>query len=347
MSSVSVTVRELYDTRTRPSLVYKTLLRFGAEKYLDPKQIEMISKLTTVQALMDKSVEIQQVATPYIKKATHADGRKELAVLANDNIVKPTFDVASARAKPYVSKANEVIIQPARERVAPLVDVLERNRLAIVGSPRFKRALEGVNKARAHPIETAQELRSNVIDLIKYDNLVSYREYVLSPEFQADTLKLLKEDLPMIAREAARRGYGLLHSSSVALSDELHAKRAALADAWKHGFQMGHSSVELQKLRDTALKLVDQLKAKLLTTAEKVQAKGSELTTEYHVREAIERITKIFGLDGLFRGGGGGGGAVAGDAQPAPTDDGAHAETPMTSPSDEPSHSPAATTSSE
>lgn len=329
-----VTVRELYDTKTRPSLVKQGLVRLGAEKvrpgapalgearappahphrptrappaarppaqYFNEGQIDLVASLTTVQALMDKGAELQGLAVPYLKKTTSSDGRKELATLANDNIIKPTVDVAAERVQPYVEQV--------RERVAPLVAVVERKRSELVESERFQRALESLKHARAHPIEAAHELKSKAIDLIKYDDLVSYREYVLSPEFQADTLKLLRDDLPVIAREAARRGLELLHTSAVALGEELQAKRAMLLEQWKRGFSEGRQ-VELDQLRASAVQLVAELKAKLLHTAHAVRA------PDLNVHEAIARLTKIFGLEALF-GGGVAAPAEAGTAGPA------------------------------
>lgn len=350
-----VTVREFYDTKTRPTLVKQGLMRIGAEKvrfkptparpleprggklhvaacmclnrlcappppmsaplapaaaqYFNQEQIDLVASLTTVQALMDKGAELQGIATPYIKKARYADGRKELAVLANDNIIKPTVDVAAVHVQPYVEKANEKIIKPTRERVAPLVAVVERKRSELVGSPRFKRAMESLNHVRAHPIEAAQELKSKAIDLIKYDDLVSYREYVLSPEFQADTLKLLKEDLPNIAKEAARRGLELLHSSTVKLSEELQAKRAMLMEHWKRGYTEGRYT-ELEKLRNSALHIVSELKAKLLTTANTIYPPAAD----FNVHETIARLTKIFKLESFF------GAAAPAAGEDAPTD---------------------------
>jgi len=259
---------------------------------------------------MDKGYEIQDMAAPYIKKARNADGRKELAVEANERILKPTREVAAPYVQPYVDSANAKIIQPTRELAAPYVAKLQSKRAAIVESPRYKAALEGLSAVRAHPLEVASDLKSKAIDLIKYDDLVAYREYVQSAEFQADTLKLIREDLPAIARDAARRGVELLHSKARALHEEVQAKRQALMEAWKRGYELGRS-IELDDLRARARGLVSELQAQVSSKVEAV--KGAD----YNPHEVIARLTKVFGLDSFFKPAAAPGTAAAGSPSPA------------------------------
>ena len=60
-------------------------------------------------------------------------------------------------------------------------------------------------QAREHPAEKVAELRAKTVDLIKYESIIAYRDHVMSAEFQADTIQLVK-DLPALAESAAKRG---------------------------------------------------------------------------------------------------------------------------------------------
>lgn len=278
---------QLYDTKTRPGLVAKGLVSIGAEKYLDPKQIDLVASLTTVQALVEKGSELKPLAASLAAKAKNADGRAELVVLANDKIFKPTREVAAPYVQPYVSSANEKIVKPTIELAAPYVAKLESSRAAIMGSPRYKKVLESLQHVREHPLGVAQELKSQAIDLIKYDDLVSYRAYVQSAEFQAETLKLVCEDLPKIARDAALRGLAVVQAKAIALSDEVKAKREVLMEAWKRGFELGRS-LDLDDIRGRARTLVADIQAMM------THAMAGDYT------DIIAKLTKIFRLDKFF-----------------------------------------------
>lgn len=257
---------------------------------LNAKQIELVASLSTVSGLCEEGTKLQVVAAPYLKKAKCPDGRKELVqegvAIARERIIKPTREVAAPYVQKGVDTATEKLLKPTQELAAPYVTKL-------TASARYQRALAGLQHARAHPYEVAHELKSKAIDLIKYDELVAYRAYVQSPEFQADTLKLLREDLPTVARDAARRGMELLQAKAVVLSEELASKRTALVGAWHRGYELGRS-LELDELRGRARALVAELQEKLLTGVEAV--KGAD----YNIHDVIARLTKTFGLDKYF-----------------------------------------------
>mmetsp|Transcript_9285 Transcript_9285/g.24014 ORF Transcript_9285/g.24014 Transcript_9285/m.24014 type:complete len:333 (-) Transcript_9285:375-1373(-) len=286
---------QLYDTKTRPALVAKGLSALGAEKLFNAKQIELVASLTTMSGLVEEGTKLQVIATPYIQKAKCADGRKELVYegveIAQECIVKPTRAVAAPYVQKGVDKATESLLKPTQQLAAPYV-------ARLTSSARYQRALAGLQHLRAHPREAAHELKSKAIDLIKYDELAAYREYVQSPEFQADTLKLLREDLPAVARDAARRGMALLHTRATALSEELAAKRAALVGAWHRGYELGRT-LEIDDLRSRASALVAELQEKV----------GSGELRE-NIHEVIARLTKTFGLDKYF-------GSVNADSSPS------------------------------
>ena len=53
---------------------------------------------------------------------------------------------------------------------------------------------------------SGRDLKTQTIDLIKYEKLGEYRAYVCSEHFVADTCRLVKDDLPALAKEATRLG---------------------------------------------------------------------------------------------------------------------------------------------
>jgi hypothetical protein len=206
--------------------------------------------------------------------------------------------------QPYVTRANETIIKPTRERVAPLVAKLESKRAELVESPRYKHAIRSLEHVRAHPIEAAKEFKATAIDLIKYDNLLTYREYVQSSEFFNETVKLVTEELPKLIEAARQRGLTLVHSQASALKDEFHAKRTMVAEAWDRGYLLGYG-VEAARLRARAAALVDALNKAVGKAVGKAGQKlglvpEGALGEDFDVKELIARLTKAFGLDKLF-----------------------------------------------
>ena len=72
-------------------------------------------------------------------------------------------------------------------------------------------------------------LRDTTVDLIKYENLKAYREHVMSKQFQADTIQLVKVDLPAIAASAAKRGSEGLVATTTAFKEEVDRYSSKLA----------------------------------------------------------------------------------------------------------------------
>lgn len=243
----------------------------------------MVASLTTVQALMEKGAELQEIATPYLDKAKHADGRAELFTLANENVVKPGYEAAAPYVQPYVESANTKIVQPTRQLAAPYV-------------ANAKKAFASLQHVRAHPREAADELKSTAIDLIKYDRIVAYREYVLSDHFMADTVKLIKTS-PSMARDMASRSVERMHAEAVKLGVEVQAKRESLKGAWKKGYEIGRS-VELDHLRLRARALVAEMQATIVSGVHFASAKTAGANALMH--DMIASLTKVFGLDAYF-----------------------------------------------
>uniref|UniRef100_A0A6S9YKD2 Uncharacterized protein n=1 Tax=Chrysotila carterae TaxID=13221 RepID=A0A6S9YKD2_CHRCT len=171
-ATVKEVAGKLYDAETRPGLVANGLTKCGAEKIFDAKSIGFVASLSTVSGLLEQKAAFAEMAGPYINKAYNPEGRKELvseaAELASTKVIQPTRDFAAPYVSPYLSK-------------------FENKRAEIVSSKRYEKAVAALQQVREHPMELASEFKSKAIDLLKYEKLMSYREYVMSPEFQVRT----------------------------------------------------------------------------------------------------------------------------------------------------------------
>merc|ERR1719482_2387814 len=132
--------------------------------------------------------------------------------MINEKVVEPvSAKIAAGKefAAPYVTSAKEY----TDPYVAKLTEL--RN------SERVESMISAFQQAREHPAEKVDELRAKAVDLIKYESLVSYRDHVLSPEFQADTIQLVKVDLPAIAASAAKRGAEGVKATATTMKEEV------------------------------------------------------------------------------------------------------------------------------
>merc|ERR1719407_226350 len=105
-------------------------------------------------------------------------GGVEGAKLVNASIVEP----AKARATPYV---------------APYIAKGLDTKDAVMSDARVQKAVAALKgkfeQVRERPADVARELKTQTIDLIKYEKLGEYRAYVCSEHFVADTRRLVKE----------------------------------------------------------------------------------------------------------------------------------------------------------
>merc|ERR1719408_924916 len=132
--------------------------------------------------------------------------------MITENVVEPVSAKLAAGkefAAPYVASA--------KEKIDPYVAKLTELR----NSERVESMIAAFQQAREHPAEKVGELRAKAVDLIKYESLVSYRDHVLSAEFQADTIQLVKVDLPAIAASAAKRGAEGVKATATTMREEM------------------------------------------------------------------------------------------------------------------------------
>ena len=137
-------------------------------------------------------------------------------------------------------EAAQRVARPAKNAPAARVAKLEELRR----SERVEAMVEAFKEAREHPAEKVTELKSKAVDLIKYEKVTEYREYVCSEQFVSDTTKLVKEDLPQLAKDAAVKGQAAVQATATVLTAELDAAKTIVGDAWKKGYEKEYEIVE-------------------------------------------------------------------------------------------------------
>lgn len=288
---------ELYnDTEARPKKVQELLVSVGADKVLSrvvceakaEKVVAELSALSTLAGLSAKKTELSELAAPYIEKAGSADGRKEL--------LSEGKELAAPYVTPYVEKVQEKInagkefaapyLSSVKESSAPYMAKLEELRR----SERVEAMVLAFQEAREHPAEKVGELRAKAVDLIKYENIKAYRDHVLSAEFQADTARLVKVELPAIASSAAKRGAETIKSSAIALAEEIEGHKDKVKSLVSQGYEMA-SQVEVEVLREkiktTSNALLAELQLELSLGVEHAKVEGLSLS------DIVERIKRI------------------------------------------------------
>jgi hypothetical protein len=296
------------DVEKRPQLVANALVGLGAEKVLErvglaptkddaTKFITAVSSMSTVAGVLEKKAELTELAAPYLAKArSGADGRKELAeelastqlvkdgkTILDEKVIKPLeakYIAGKEFAAPYVSSV--------KESSAPYVAKLEELRR----SERVEAMITAFNAAREHPAEKVLDLRAKAVDLIKYENLQAYREHVMSAEFQADTLQLVKVDLPAIATAAAKRGADEVMQRATALAAEVEGYREKAIAFVHEKAPMSSERLEVlrEKLMATGTCLASELQAEVSSSVEHIKVEG------FSMIETLERLKRVIGV---------------------------------------------------
>jgi len=295
---------ELYDVETRPTKVAEALKTLGAEKVLSKvglingkaeKVVTTLAAMSTVAGLLEKKDEAMEVAAPYIAKAKDAEGRKEIVeevkalpivITASEKLNEKVVEPVSARisagkeyAAPYVASAKEY----ADPYVAKMVEL--RN------SERVESMVTAFQQAREHPAEKMSELKAQAVDLIKYETLAEYRDYVTSAEFQADTIQLVKVDLPAIAASAAKRGAENLKATATTVTEEMNAYSAMYSEKIAALVPTeAERKILAEKLKEAATTLLEELKEELSSGVEHVKTEG------FSLEDTVERLTRVVAI---------------------------------------------------
>lgn len=313
---------KLYDVESRGATVAAALTTLGAEKVLSKvgviknasTVIETVSSMTTLAGLVEKKEQVTEIALPYVAKARSGpEGRKELAeelaatqivqdgkAILDEKVLKPVeakLNSAKEFAAPYVSTVKETsapYVAKTKEAAAPYVAKLEELRR----SERVEAMIAAFQNAREHPTEKAIELKDAAIDLIKYDSLKTYREHVLSPEFQQDTLQLIKVDLPAIASSKAAAASKTLKETATTLKAEVEVYRAKAGAYVEAKYEKAPTKAEaiaaLEALREhlkvTGNALAVELQAEVAGGVEQIKVEG------FSVAETLERLKRVLSV---------------------------------------------------
>ncbi len=338
----------------------------GDLQVLTPEQVELAASLTTLSAIKEKKSELSTLAAPYLEKTRTRNGRKELITeaselvhvtseLASNKLIKPASEYASQK---YESTKEQLVTQViatrdsvkekvaarlaprldvAKEYAAPYLAKLESKRDELTGSKRYEQAMAALSRAREHPAEVAGELRSKAVDLIAYENLKTYRDHVLSEEFQArapadrrpptarrpctrpapraqlgvtrpprplpcnppqaDTVRLVKVELPALAATAATRARdtaaampAALRTRASSLATELETTRQKMSGFVSSGYEIA-SSLELETLRTSLATTSGLLLAEV--TAEATDGYKSIRADGFSIADTLGRLRRI------------------------------------------------------
>merc|ERR1719222_293870 len=178
-----------------------------------------------------------------------------------------------------------------KDFAAPYIASISQKKELLVSDKRVEKALENLKFAKEHPKEVVVALRSKAVNLIKYDDVAAYREYVLSSKFQEDTKKLVQIELPALAQEAASNGREQLSVAAATLSSELELKSASVYAAVKRGYEWGKTT-EYAEIQAAAMNLLAELKEQVSSGV--AQVKSGDVSF-VDVLAKLGRIFHFFG----------------------------------------------------
>jgi len=307
-----LSVRELSSTLYNSPEERQEYFKFGLEKAVektgfavDPKYIEKIAPLATRAGLEAGLAEVKEVAAPYLKLYSEGEYKalvSEACTLANDKVLQPVL--ASETAAPYLAKGEALKenlaprVEKVRDVAAPYIargselkDSVKETVAKAREDERVQKAMAALktklSQVRERPADVVLELRSTAVDLIKYEKVAEYREYMLSAEFAADTSKLVKEDLPTLLKQDLP---ALVNTTAAAVQAELAHTRDVLAEAWKKGREATPEVRSWDDLRGLASVLVGEVQAALV-------ARADDLAVEKKLLDALGRLKAVFGLE--------------------------------------------------
>jgi hypothetical protein len=154
----------------------------SAKEYADP-YVAKLAELRKSERVESMVAAFQQVRTAHPSVTWGDGGRGEATVAQRAGLRRGALrSLGEARARCLTHAPALVASTPVQDAAFLTVPLV----LSLVA-----RSLSW-SQAREHPAEKAAELRATAVDLISYDNLRTYRDHVMSAEFQADTIQLVK-----------------------------------------------------------------------------------------------------------------------------------------------------------
>ena len=194
-------VTEVYDEKKEAILTV----------YSEKKAI-VTEKVDSTKALIT-----EKVVEPVTAKIEIGKGFATAKYEAGKELAAPYIEKAQCKAAPYLEKGKEL----ADPYVAKLIELKK--------SERVESMIAAFQSAREHPAEKVGELKNKAIDLIKYENLKKYREHIMSEEFQADTIQLVKVDLPALAADKFAIGKESVKATAITMKEEMDKYSAKVA----------------------------------------------------------------------------------------------------------------------
>ena len=263
---------------------------------LGSKEIERLAGWSTRAGLTTEIAGVKEVAAPYMEMNTKElvlEGAKlvkmggvEGAKLVNASILQPSY-----------ARVDEGLLQPAKARATPYVAPYIARGLdtkdAVMSDVRVQKAVASLKgkfeQVRERPADVARDLKTQTIDLIKYEKLGEYRAYVCSEHFVADTRRLVKDDLPALAKEATRLGAHGVKAGAELMKDELAAASAAATEAWAKGREEHSDLRSWEALSGLARVLVAAMSDGLASRAEETELRAK-------LAAMTARLQSVFGL---------------------------------------------------
>jgi len=285
LSEIREQVTTLYnEPEARPEMVKSVADKIGMEKVLGEKVIERVATWSTRAGIVSQFAEVKEVVTPYAEM-DKKELVKEGAALVNEKIIQPVKEKATPYVAPHVEHVKEV--------VAPYIQKGVETKDAVFKDERVQKAVADLkdkfSAVRERPADVARELGAKAVDLIKYEKVTEYREYVCSEQFVSDTTKLVKEDLPQLAKDAAVKGQAAVQATATVLTAELDAAKTIVGGAWKKGYEENSPLGSWEALRGLASVLVAEIQVGV-----KGRFEENELDTK--VAEVVARLKVVFGL---------------------------------------------------
>lgn len=251
--------------------------------------------LSTRAGLSTAKEEIKEVAAPYLKMDT-----KELvgegAKLINTYAIQPVKEKAAPYVAPYVEKAKEKAtpyVEKAQEKAAPYISKGLDTKDAVMKDERVQKAVAALKDkfaaVRERPADVVADLKTTAVDLIKYEKIGEYRAYVCSETFVSDTMRLVKEDLPALAKDATLKGASGVKAGAELMKEELAHASALAKDAWKKGREEHADLRSWEALTGLARLLITEISTGALSRAEEYELK-EKLTA------MVGRLKTVFGL---------------------------------------------------
>jgi len=198
----------------------------------------------------------------------------EAKLAAGKELAAPYISAVKESSAPYVAKVSEAKAK---------LDSFRR-------SERVEAMVAAFQEARAHPVEKVGELRAKAVDLIKYENIKSYRDHIMSAEFQADTTRLVKVELPAVAAAAAKKGVETVKATATSLAEEIEAVKETAKKVVASGYELANE-VEFAKELEALKAKVAQTSAALL--AELNDGMSHVKNEGFSLAEVVERLKRV------------------------------------------------------